>query len=213
MPEVLSPGAKPDGRRLRGDRTRQLVLAQAIRIAASEGLEGITFGRVAQAAGVPKSTLQVLFKDRETLQAQTLTAGAEAFAAEIRKRLPVDPDALERLQTLCDAWFDLVGAGARPGGCMVTAAAAEYRARPGVLQALALEHRERWRSVLLSAATAAQRAGALRADVDLEQLVFEILAFQGAANIRAGALDATESERARRAVKALIERSRSGRGR
>jgi AcrR family transcriptional regulator len=209
MTEAPLPPPKPDGRRLRGDRTRQAVLSRAVQIAASEGLEGLTFGRVAQAAGLPKSTLQVLFRDRETLQLQTLAAGAEAFAAEIRKRLPADLDAFGRLQALCDAWFDLVGAGALPGGCMVTAAAAEYRARPGVLQALASEHRERWRSALSGAATAAQRDAALRADIDPEQLVFEILAFQGAANIRAGQATAPEFERARRAVKALLERSRA----
>ena len=77
----------PDGRRARGDRTRQAVLKHAIEITAAEGLEGLTFGRVAQAAGVPKSTLQVLFKDRESLQLQTLAAAADEFAVGIRERL------------------------------------------------------------------------------------------------------------------------------
>ena len=177
--------AKPDGRRVRGDRTRQAVLDQAVRIASVEGLEGLTFGRVAEAAGVPKSTLQALFKDREALQSQTLSAGAEAFAAGIRARLPKNANAFENLVALCHAWFDLIRDSELPGGCLVTAATTEYRARPGTLQALVAMHRDRWRAALLASAQAAQREGALRDDLDLDQLVFEILAFQGLANASA----------------------------
>src|ERR1700722_3871230 len=77
------PTLRPDGRRASGDRTRHPVLKQAMQIAATEGLEGLTFGGIASAAEVPKSTLQVLFKDRETLQLQTLSAAADEFAAGI----------------------------------------------------------------------------------------------------------------------------------
>src|SRR5919197_4349625 len=134
---------KPDVRRVRGDRTRQAVLSQAVRIAAMEGLEGLTFGRVALSAGVPKSTLQVIFRDREALQIQTLSAGADAFAACIRERLPSGIGTFDHLKALCEAWFDFVGDGAVPGGCLVTAATAEYRARPGTIQKLVAEHRDR----------------------------------------------------------------------
>ncbi|HET7330010.1 TetR family transcriptional regulator C-terminal domain-containing protein [Dyella sp.] len=208
MPQTPPVHSKPDGRRLRGDRTRQAVLAQAIAIAASDGLEGLTFGRVAQAAGVPKSTLQALFKDREALQLQTLSTAADAFAIRIHERLPAAASAFGRFKALCDAWFELVADGALPGGCLVTATTAEYRARPGALLALAAKHRDRWRTALYGAARKAQHDGALRAEVDIDQLVFEILAFQAAANLKAGQADAVELRRARLAVNALVERAR-----
>jgi AcrR family transcriptional regulator len=208
MLNAPSPSPKPDGRRARGDRTRQTVLGRAIPIAATEGLDGLTFGRVAQAAGVPKSTLQVLFKDRETLQLQTLSAAADAFAQGIRERLPAGGSAFERLKALCDAWFELVAGGALPGGCLVTATAAEYRARPGTILALAAEHQTRWRAALLAAAREAQRESALDPDLDLDQLLFEVLAFQAAANLKAGQVGAVELQRARRGVNALLERAR-----
>ena len=206
-----TPIPKTDGRRLRGERTRQAVLTEAIRIASAEGLEGLTFGRVAQAAGIPKSTLQVLFKDREALQSQTLSAGAEAFADGIRARLPKHVGAFEHLVALCHAWFDLVSDGALPGGCLVTAATAEYRARPGTIQTLVATHRDRWRDVLLTSAHTAQKEGALRDDVDVEQLVFEILAFQGSANVSNPEPALSDLDRARRSVDNLLERAKPAR--
>ncbi|MGA0602236.1 TetR/AcrR family transcriptional regulator [Caulobacter sp. KR2-114] len=196
-----------DGRRLRGDRTRQTVLAHAVRIAGCEGLESLSFGRVALAAGVPKSTLQTLFKDRDGLQSQVLDAGAEAFAAGLRARLGGDGPALHRLRHLCAAWFDLVEACETPGGCLVTAAAAEFRCREGPLATKVAEHQARWRQAVTQAVAAARAEGALRADLDVDQLVFEILAFQGAANLVAGRAGALDLVHARRAVEALLTRA------
>jgi len=203
-----APAAKAvDGRRLRGDRTRQAVLAQAVRIAGCEGLEALSFGRVALAAGAPKSTLQTLFKDREGLQAQVLDAGAAAFADDLRARLVASGSSLERLRRLCAAWFDLVETCETPGGCLVTAAAAEFRCREGPLAGRVAEHQARWRQAVTDAVEAARADGALRPGLDVEQLVFEILAFQGAANLAAGRIGAPELLHARRAVEALLVRA------
>jgi AcrR family transcriptional regulator len=193
---------KPDGRRIRGDRTRAAILEQAARIAGVEGLEGLTFGRVALAAAVPKSTLAALFKDREELQAQTLRFGADAFAGALRARLRDRPGPLGRLKALCDAWFELLEDKQFPGGCIVTAVSAEYRARPGSIRQLVMEYQETWRKALFSAAQEAQKEGSLDSDVDLKQLVFEILAFQGAAHV-----NASDRRRAQRAVHMLLERA------
>lgn len=199
---------KPDGRRARGDRKRQVVLTHALGIVATDGLEGLTLGRVALAAGVPKSTLQTLFGDREELQVQVLEFGAETFAQSLRRRLPDVRGAFARLTTLCEAWFEQVGGCELPGGCLVTAAAGEYRARDGRIAKLVAEHRRCWRDALLSAVEAARAEKELAPEVDAEQLVFEILAFQGAANLAAGKSDEAELLRARRAVLNLLQHSR-----
>jgi AcrR family transcriptional regulator len=198
-----------DGRRVRGDLKRAAILSEAIQIASSEGLEGLTLGRVAAAAGVPKSSLQVLFKDRETLQISTLEAGALRFEQELMKKLPASTEPLKYLRALTKAWFELVEL--RHGGCLVTASTSEFRVRPGVLRELVLVHRKRWRSVLLKAIRAAKSAGTILPNVDPEDLVFQIIAFQAAAN--AAILDdgAQDFRRARRSVKQLLESvSRSG---
>lgn len=198
-----------DGRRLRGEQTRRRVLDFAVTIANAEGLEGLTFGKVAAAAAAPKSTLQVLFKDREGLQLQTLEAGADVFAAGIRARLKGDVGPFGRLRDLCEAWFDLVSDTALPGGCLVTAATTEYRARPGAIRALIEVHRGRWRDHLRQAARAAQEAGELRPEIDLEQLVFQILAFQAAANFSLDEGACEDFARARRGVEALLAQARA----
>jgi AcrR family transcriptional regulator len=208
-PSPTPRATRPDGRRVRGDRSRRAILEQAVRIASIDGLEALTFGGVALACDIPKSTLQTLFKDRETLQLQTLEAGAEAFAAGIRARLSNTAQPVERLQELCEAWFDQVSTTTLPGGCLVTAAFAEYRARPGAIKDAVDVHRERWRETLRAAAQAAQDAGALRKDVDVEQFVFEMLAFQGSANVSMSEATTADLARARRSARALLMRVRS----
>jgi AcrR family transcriptional regulator len=209
MPTSPTPEIKQDGRRLRGDRTRHTVLAQAVAIALVEGLEGLTFGRVASAAEVPKSTIQALFKDREMLQLQTLDASADAFAANLRARLPEQASATALLKALCDGWFDLAGDGSCPGTCLVTAATTEYRARPGAIHTRVAELRALWQGTLLATAQAAMLEGGLDEQVDPEQLVFEILAFETMANLgAAGSVSSSGLHLARRSVDALLERAR-----
>ena len=43
----------------------------------------------------------------------------------MRKRTP-----LARLRALMNGWFDFVETRQLPGGCVITAASSEYRARP-----------------------------------------------------------------------------------
>lgn len=193
-----------DGRRARGDRSRRAILEHAVRIASIEGLEGLTLGKVAAAASVPKSTLQVLFKDRENLQAQTLDTGVAMFTDRLVEQLGSTASALERLRLLTDGWFDLVAHQALPGGCLLTAAAGEYRARPGRLQDLIRQHQGRWRQALLASVHAARTDGALRPDTDPDQLVFEIMALQTAANVAASLQGPDDFERARRSVRRMI---------
>ncbi len=111
---------------------------------------------MALAAGVPKTTLQVLFKDRETLQARPLEAGVELFTTGMLRSLDPEATPFRRLRTLAEAWFDLVESKELPGGCLITAAANEYRARTGSLRELVITHRGRRREALLEAGLAAE---------------------------------------------------------
>lgn len=203
---------KPDGRRLRGDRSRKRVLAFATTIASSDGIEGLTFGKVAAAAAVPKSTLQVLFQDREGLQLQTLQAGAESFAEGLRARLDPKMAHAERFRELCLAWFRLVRDLRMSGGCLVTAATAEYRVKSGKVGDAVEGYRNRWRDHLLFVARNAILAGELREDTDTEQLVFEILAFQAVANTSLADRSTSDFDRAERAVETCLARAAASGG-
>jgi len=174
-----------DRRRLRGERARASILEYSTAIASTDGLEGISIGRVAADAGVAKGNIQVLFGDKESLQLATLES-----AVELYRRLVVDP-AMElatpaaRLEALVAAWFDFVEKRVLPGGCFINAVSSEYRARPGRIRDRINEHRAKIRQGFATLLRLGQEAGEFREELDIDQLVFELVAFQAAANVAA----------------------------
>lgn len=196
---------KTDGRRQRGERARAQVLEHATAIASTDGLEGLTIGRLATDAGVGKGNIQVLFGDKETLQLSTLDAGVVHYREKVVKPALALESPLARLRALTDGWFDYVASGASPGGCFVCAASYEYRARPGAIQDRVRGHSESVRARFRETIAAAQAAGELRADVDVDQLVFEIESFRSNANVAFLMGDMAVFERARRSTQARID--------
>jgi hypothetical protein len=53
-PTLVEPAV--DGRRARGEKTRDAILARAVQIASQDGLEGLSIGRLATDLGVSKPT-------------------------------------------------------------------------------------------------------------------------------------------------------------
>ena len=80
--EIPAPD-KTDGRRARGDRTRQAILDRAVQIASEEGLEGLSIGRLAGELGVSKSGLFAHFGSKTDLQLATVDAAREIFIEEV----------------------------------------------------------------------------------------------------------------------------------
>ncbi|WP_232462561.1 TetR family transcriptional regulator C-terminal domain-containing protein [Bordetella genomosp. 9] len=206
---AAAASAPPDGRRLRGERSRAKVLDRSTALASVEGLEGLTFGRVAAEAGVGKANIQVLFGDREGLQLATLESALAIYQREIlepamRRRTP-----LARLRALVEGWFAFVRERRLPGGCFITAASSEFRARPGAIRdrinASRLAKRERFRTLI----EAAREAGELRGDVDADQLAFDLVACEAAANVAALMDDEWEFEMARRTALRHIAQARA----
>lgn len=197
--------AKPDGRRARGDRTRQLVLEKAVQIASVEGLEGLTLGGVASASGVAKATIQTLFGSREELQIKTLDLAVVVIGSAIAELVPARARGLSRLRKLADAWFAVVEDGLLPGGCLMTAAAIEYRARSGVLRDAVVAHRARWKAGLYDAAREAQADGSLARDADIDKIVYEILALEIAAN--GPCIDRADFDLARETTRDILKRA------
>lgn len=174
-----------DRRRLRGEKARASILEHSTAIASTDGLEGLSIGRVATDAGVAKGNIQVLFGDKESLQMATLEN-----AVALYQRVVLDPAmALEtpavRLEALVDAWFDFVEKRVLPGGCFLNAISSEYRARPGRIRDRINEHRAAIRDRFATLLRLGQEAGEFRKELDIDQLVFELVAFQAAANVAA----------------------------
>nr|WP_152527995.1 hypothetical protein [Sphingobium lactosutens] len=108
---------------------------------------------------------------------------------------------------LVDGWFRFVEQRTLPGGCFINAASSKYRARPGRIRDQINEHRAATRERFRKLIREAVEAGELRPEVEADQLVFELVACQAAANVAALMNDRNEFVWARIGPKRSSHRS------
>jgi AcrR family transcriptional regulator len=193
-----------DGRRARGQKAREQILTHATDIASTEGLEGLTIGRIAAEAGIGKGNIQILFGDKESLQLATLARATDLYTTMILEPAMREATPLARLLALVDGWFSFVDNRVLPGGCFINAVSSEYRARPGRIRDQIIKHRAGTRSRLRRLISDAKGHGEISPDVDVSQLVFDLVAHQAAANVAALMGDQEEFARARQSSRDRI---------
>ncbi len=164
-----------------GERTKQLILETAVRLATIEGLDGLSIGNLALATGVSKSGVYAHFDSKEDLQLATVTT-ARALFIDVVVVPALETEGLERLHTLCESFLAYVEHRTLPGGCFFAAAAAELGGRSGPLKAAVAANQTDWIALLTAAAESAKAREELPADSDVEILVFELNALVIAAN-------------------------------
>lgn len=174
-----------DGRKLRGDRARAGILYHATQIASRDGLEHLTFGRLASDAGVARSNIQVLFGDKETLQLATIENGIAIYFQEVVEPAMAKPTPWEQLVALVEGWYAFVENRTLPGGCLINALSNEYRTRAGAIRKRVDQHRADAHARFLDLLEQAKSAGQIYRDVDVYQIAFELTAHQAAANVAA----------------------------
>jgi AcrR family transcriptional regulator len=196
-----------DGRRERGRRTRESILATAVDLASVEGLGGLTIGRLATELNMSKSGLFAHFGSKEELQLATIEAAREIFIAEVVAPARAAEPGLPRLATLIEAKLDYLHRGVFAGGCFFDAVRSEYDSRrPGPVRDAILEEFGSWSRLVADMVRTAQRAGHLDPDADPDQVAFELDALGGAPNVRYQ-FDGDEAsfDRARRAVRERLD--------
>jgi AcrR family transcriptional regulator len=162
-------------RRAPGERSRRRVLEQSARLASVEGLDGLSIGRLAEATGMPKSSVYVLFGSKEQLQLATVEAARTSFVEEIVvPAFSATEAGRARLLALCDGFLSYVERRVFPGGCFFVAASAELGARPGPVHDLVALYQQQWRNLLEHEAREAHHRGELPSDTDPAQLAFEL---------------------------------------
>ncbi|HEY8582006.1 MAG TPA: TetR/AcrR family transcriptional regulator [Capillimicrobium sp.] len=162
--------------------TRERLVGQATAMASVEGLEGMSIGRLAEAAGVSKSGVTRHFPSKEALQLEALRHALDLFAEAVWAPAAAQPRGLQRLLAVCDAWCAYLAGDLFPGGCFVTAASAELDGREGPVRDELAAALEGWLRLLAGEARAAVQAGELRGDTDARALVHEIYGLALAAN-------------------------------
>ncbi len=180
------------------------MLVRAVEVASTQGLEGLTFGRLAADLGISKGHLALLFSSKQALQIATLEAAMARFADEVVARGERARSPRERLARLCDAWFRYVARRVFPGGCFLYATASEYRARRGPIRDRVRQHRAAWDRRLAITILEGQRTGRIRKSVDAADLVVELTSYQAGANLAALFGDREAFRRAERATRKCI---------
>lgn len=186
-------------------RTRGTIVARAVAVASTDGLEGLTIGRLAGDLSMSKAGVIGHFGSKARLQLAALEEAVAIFTRTVWLPVAERPAGLERLLAACDAWVDHLEQRVFPGGCFLTAASMEFDDREGPVREQVVAALDRWRAVLERDVRAAVAAGELPPETDPAQVWFECNALAIGLN-QALQLhrDASAPERARRAMRRAI---------
>jgi AcrR family transcriptional regulator len=156
-----------------GERSRHKILDAAARLATTEGLEGLSIGRLADHIGMSKSGLYAHFGSKEELQLATIETAGEIFEAEVVAPARDATTPLAKIEVLCEQFLSHLERRVFPGGCFFASAAAEFDTHPGLVRERIAGFQRDWTDQLTQLVSEAQAAGQLRAE-DPNQLAFEL---------------------------------------
>jgi AcrR family transcriptional regulator len=194
----------------KGERTRSAILDGAVKLASELGLEGLTLGRLADELELSKSGLFAHFASKENLQLETLERAAERFSEVVVRPAVRLPAGEKRLRALFENWMEWPRRVRQPGGCIFVAAAAELDDRPGPARDRLAELQRAWRVTIARVVRRGQEVGEFRADLDPEQVAFELHGIGLAHHHTARLLrDPRALERARAAFERLVADARA----
>jgi AcrR family transcriptional regulator len=162
-----------DGRLARGERTRTAVLDQALVLATSAGLDGLSLNQVADALGVSKSGLFAHWRSKEALQLAVIDHAREQWTDRVIRPALTAPPGLRRLWALHDSRMAFYEARVLPGGCFFANAHFEFNARPGVIRDRLATELADWMRLLTRVAADAVTAGDVPAGTDPAALAYQ----------------------------------------
>jgi AcrR family transcriptional regulator len=209
---VLMDEVTHDRRRLRGAQSRRTIVRHAVDVASLDGLDGLSFGRLATDLGVSKGGIQTLFGTKENLQVAVVEAAGRAFEEAVTRPAWVQPPGAARLHVLADRWIAYAEEPLFPGGCFWAANVPVFDSRPGpVRDALARQQRA-WRALLAAELRQAADTGEI-ATSDADLVAFQIDAVLTATNTALRLGDGSAVDTASRIINGFLAPPGSGAGR
>ena len=164
-----------DGRRRRGNRTRESILQAAADLASVEGLEGLTIGRLAAELKMSKSGLFAHFGSKEELQLATIEAAKRRFVEHVVKPSRHLARGRARVEQLMDDWLAYFRDDVFPGGCFFFTVKVEFDSREeSPVRDAVIEDSKEFIAFLGREVRKAQEAGELDPAVDADQVAFEL---------------------------------------
>jgi AcrR family transcriptional regulator len=180
------------------EQTKRSILDRAVAVASTDGLEGLTIGRLATDLEISKAGLLGHFHTKEALQIAAFDEAMEIFRAEVWDKVKNHDPGPDRFKALTEAWISYHERDVFPGGCFLTAASTEWDDRPGTVHDRIKQTEDLWQATLTREA---RRAGI----EDPEQAAFEIDAAMRALNrCRRWDTDPNASARVRKVVDRLL---------
>ncbi|MGH2925108.1 MAG: TetR/AcrR family transcriptional regulator [Solirubrobacterales bacterium] len=158
-----------------GSDARDAILERAVDLASTDGLEGLTIGRLANQLEMSKSGLFGHFGSKEELQLATVEAAGRRFVGAVVEPALAEPEGAMRLRALCDHYLAYLERRVFPGGCFWATVTIEFDGRPGRVRDRIREGVRAWIGGL-------EQQAALAGVEDPAQLAFEIHALGQAAN-------------------------------
>ncbi len=163
-----------DGRRARGQSTRNLIVAEAVQLASTDGLNGLSMGALAERLSVPKSSVHAAFGSKQELQLavldETRTMMIDLVVAP-SLRLP-EGDA--RLVAVGKSWIAYLNDDIFEGGCVLSAAASEIDGHPGPPRDALVAVMNEWLTFLANNVRVAIKLGEYHAATDPDQIAFQL---------------------------------------
>jgi len=194
-----SPAATRRRRERNLGRTREAILDRAVDLASTEGLEGLTIGRLAADLGLSKSGLFGHFGSKEELQLASIEKASARFVREVIEPTLSEAEGAPRLRALGASYLDYLERGVFAGGCFFAAASIEFDDRPGPVGDRVRDAVGAWMAYLEGQARAAG------AD-DPKLLAFEFHALAQGANSAFRLFgDPRAFPRARKAIESVVE--------
>jgi AcrR family transcriptional regulator len=192
----------------KGEQTREAILLHALKLATQVGFEGLTIGRLAEDLKLSKSGLFAHFGSKEALQVKVLEAASRRFVDEVIRPALAAPRGVRRVRALFERWLAWETSPGLPGGCPFTAAATELDDRPGPARDYVVRAQRDWLETIANTARTAVQEGDFAADVDCEQLAYELQSLMlGYAHASRLMKDPHARARTERAFEALLRRA------
>jgi AcrR family transcriptional regulator len=191
-----------------GARRRRAILSAAADLSTAEGLEGLSFRRIADEVGLTKAGVAAHFDSKEALQLAVVDAAAAAYTAPLVDAAKNSEPGLPRLRALAFAWLEHLETIEYRGGCFFGSAGLAFAGRPGPVHDAIASHTRSFLQTLEEQSRLAARLGELSPNTSPEVLAFQIHALAQEANLRRELLDVDDAfEQARQALADLIART------
>jgi AcrR family transcriptional regulator len=162
----------------KGESTKKQILDTAVRLASTQGINGLTIGELAREVGMSKSGLFAHFGAKDQLQLMVLEMSVEKFVDQVMKPAFKLEAGEARIRALFNNWLEfIVGDDSLPGGSILIAASIELDDQPGPLRDFVKKAQWDLISNLERSVKLAVEKGDFRPDLNIRDFAFSLYSF------------------------------------